>query len=390
MVRGGQRGIILSEPLGLSEQSLFIPDSLAPLLMLMDGTRDIGTLKAGFELRTGMPVSTSLLEKLLNELDNALLLENERFAQAYTEALQKFRSFSSRSPTMPGNGCPSNAQELGAFLQQYLLTVEKEDSKAVGTIRGLISPHIDFARGGPVYAKVWSKAADAVKEAELIIVLGTDHTGADGMITLTRQNYETPWGVMITAQDVVDEMVRTVGDGVFQHELHHRNEHSVEAAAIWLHYLLAGKRCNILPILCGSFQQFIDSGRSPSQATNISATIEVLQQIISSRRTVAVAAADLAHIGPVFGDRSPVDIVGRANLAAHDQRLIEIMSQGDAEIFFEEIRSEGDQRRICGMPPIYLALSVLSGCRGLLTGYAQCPASEDGTSLVSICGMVYT
>jgi hypothetical protein len=23
------------------------------------------------------------------------------------------------------------------------------------------------------------------------------------------------------------------------------------------------------------------------------------------------------------------------------------------------------------------------------TGYAQCPASEDGTSIVSICGMVF-
>jgi len=55
----------------------------------------------------------------------------------------------------------------------------------------------------------------------------------------------------------------------------------------------------------------------------------------------------------------------------------------------EEVRTDGDQRRICGIPPIYVTLAVLAGMDGTVTGYAQCPASEDGTSIVSICGMVY-
>jgi predicted class III extradiol MEMO1 family dioxygenase len=76
-------------------------------------------------------------------------------------------------------------------------------------------------------------------------------------------------------------------------------------------------------------------------------------------------------------------------LAGQDQHLLEILSQGNAEAFFQEIRAEGDQRRICGLPPIYIALSVLSGVKGDVIDYAQCPASEDGSSLVSICGMLY-
>ena len=36
-----------------------------------------------------------------------------------------------------------------------------------GTIRGLVSPHIDYQRGGLVYAQVWRAAAQAAREAEL-------------------------------------------------------------------------------------------------------------------------------------------------------------------------------------------------------------------------------
>jgi len=388
-VHQGQQGIVISDPLGISQATLFIPRPLLPLLALMDGTRDIGTLRTGFELRTGTPLSTLSLERLLSALDEALFLDNHRFAQAYASAIDEFRFAASRSPTLTGRSCPADAQELSTFLQQFLDQVENAAPHPAAEIQGLISPHIDFPRGGPTYAGVWANAAAAVKEAELVVILGTDHTGVDSRITLTRQNYQTPWGTIPTARDVVDEVAREVGGDVFRHELHHRSEHSVEAAAIWLHYLLGGKPCYMLPVLCGSFQPFINHGESPSQDAPISAMVQVLRNIAARRRTIVVAAADLAHVGPVFGDRLPLDAVARARLADQDRRLIDIITRGEAEDFFAEINGEGDRRRICGMPPIYLALRILSGVEGFPTGYAQCPASQDGGSLVSICGMIY-
>lgn len=388
-VHQGQQGIIISDPLGISQAMLFIPRPMLPLLALMDGTRDIGTLRTGFELRTGTPLSTLTLERLISALDEALFLDNHRFAQAYASAIDEFRSGASRSPTFTGRSCPADAQELSTFLQHFLDQVEDATPHATAGIQGLISPHIDFPRGGPTYAGVWANAAAAVKEAELVVILGTDHAAVDSKVTLTRQNYQTPWGTIPTARDVVDEVAREAGDDIFRHELHHRNEHSVEAAAIWLHYLLGGKPCYMLPVLCGSFQSFIDHGESPSQDAPISAMVQVLRNIAARRRTIVVAAADLAHVGPVFGDRLPLDAVARARLAQQDQTLIDVMTRGEAEDFFEEIKGEGDRRRICGMPPIYLALRILSGVEGFPTGYAQCPASEDGGSLVSICGMIY-
>lgn len=388
-IHGNQRGILLSDPLGLSDKAVFIPQQLSLLLILMDGSRDIGTLKTGFELRTGMILSSSIVEQLLSELDSALLLDNERYIAEYEQALKNYRSVPSRPPTMPGKSCPSDAAELGIFLQRFLDQVENKCIDIDSKVKGLISPHIDFVRGSPVYAGVWKKVAPAITEAELVIIIGTDHAGGDGRITLTRQNYGTPWGVLMTAHDVVDEIVAVTGEEIFKDELHHRDEHSVEAAIIWLHHLLGGKKCAVLPMICGSYHNFIEKGTSPSQDAHIQAVVAALKMVVAERKSIVVAAADLAHIGPVFSDPYPVDLTGRAKLSAQDRSLMEIMAEGNAEAFYEEIRSEGDRRHICGMPPIHIMLSLLSDIKGKMTGYAQCPASEDGASLVSICGMVY-
>jgi hypothetical protein len=431
-VHQGQQGVVLADPLGISETTLFVPVALAPLLPLIDGSRDLGTLRTGFELRTGIPLSHRVIENLISELDASTFLDNAHFAQALRSATEEYRRAKSRPPIMAGRSCPGDPQELARLLQGHLdaahsrrvqgevpagglwvspnslplpprvgdrgLKARHEIPSDVvadmppwaADINGIISPHIDFLRGGPVYGKVWAGAAPAVKEAELIVILGTDHNGGEGGITLTRQSYETPWGVVPADQDVVDGIVALAGeDAVFAGELRHRGEHSVEAALIWAHYLMMGKPCCVVPILCGSFESFIHQKVNPSTSSAVSATIEVLRGTIAKRRIIIVAAADLAHVGPAFGDVLPLDLAARARLEAQDRRLMEILTKADPEAFLEEIRTDGDQRRVCGIPPIYITLAVLAGMTGTPAGYAQCPASEDGTSIVSICGMVY-
>jgi len=387
-IHQGKRGIVLSDPLGISRMAIFIPQPLVPLLPLMDGTRDIGMLRTGFELRTGSALSTLNLEELIKALDEALLLDNERFTGAYHAAIAEYHSASYRAYTLPGRVCPSTPEELGAYLEQFLDQAETAPQPE-GDIKGLICPHIDFQRGGPIYAAVWATVATTLRDVDLVVILGTDHNAPSSEVTLTRQSYQTPWGIMPTPQDVVDRIAAEAGDGVFTHELNHRGEHSVEAAALWLHYLLGDRPCSMLPVLCGSLQHLIDRGESPSSSGPISATAAVLKSAVAERRTILVAAADLAHVGPAFGDSMPFDAVARATLGRDDQALINVLATADAEQFFEAVRREGDRNRICGMPPIYLMLSVLSEVEGSATGYAQCPASEDGGSWVSICGMVY-
>jgi AmmeMemoRadiSam system protein B len=255
--------------------------------------------------------------------------------------------------------------------------------------RGLISPHIDYHRGGPVYARVWKLAADVVREADLVILLGTDHLGGDGGLTLTRQHYGTPFGVLPTAVEIVDEVVDAMGaEAAFADELHHRSEHSIELAAVWLHHAREGRPCELVPILCGSFGRFVQGEAEPEGDPAINALVDTLRRVMAGRRVIVVAAADLAHVGPAFGGQ-PLDFVGRARLQAADEGLIERVCEGDARGFFEALRREGDRRNVCGLPPIYVTLRVLSPVQGRQVAYDRCPADQNGTSLVSICGVLF-
>jgi hypothetical protein len=251
-----------------------------------------------------------------------------------------------------------------------------------------VSPHIDYERGGRVYAQVWRAAATAARQAELVILLGTDHNGADATLTLTRQSYATPWGILPTDVDLVDALVGALGsEAAFGEELHHRTEHSVELAAIWLHFIRGGAPVSLLPILCGSFAGFVNDAGDPAAHPPFQSALETLRQAKASRRTLVVAAADLAHMGPAFGDRYGLDAIAQAQMRWSDERLLHSVHAGDAASFFAQIKSEGDRRHVCGLPPIYLALRLLEAARGSPAGYALCPADAQGMSFVSIAGV---
>lgn len=390
----GQPVIVLRDPLRLSDQAVFLRPQLGLLLELCDGTRDESELRAALAVRAGLRLTPTALEQILAQLDDALLLDNERFAQVYTAALQEFRTAPWRPPGLAGINHPADPDELRDTLRGYMDSAPDTGQQADDRpIRGLVSPHIDYQRGGPVYAQVWDRVAEAVREAEIAIIFGTDHLSEEEGLTLTRQHYATPWGVLPTAHHVVDAVAQAMGGKVaFRDELHHRVEHSIELAAVWLHHLLGDRRdspCELVPILCGLFQRFVTGDDQPGQDVTMSAAIKALRAATASSRTIVVAAGDLAHVGPAFGDSYPIDFVGRARLTAADQQLMATICTGDAEAFFQGVKEEQDRRRICGLPPIYLTLRYLDGAKGEVSGYMQCPADQRSTSLVSICGIVF-
>lgn len=386
IMQDGQPFLMLRDPLQLSDKLVLLPQYLAPILLLCDGTRTLKGLQASLLLSFGLRIGVDVLEQICTALDGALLLENERFARARAAAVEAYRSAPFRPSSLAGQSYPENANELRQLLEDYFAAVDGAPTS--GGIRGLICPHIDFARGGPTYARTWARAAESVRAADLIVILGTDHYGEEGRVTLTRQNYATPFGVLPTAGEVVDELAQALGEqAAFADELHHLTEHSIELAAVWLHYLLDGHVVPLVPILCGSFAHFVEGQADPRQTREFERLVEVLQRVMSDHNVLIVAAADLAHVGPAFGG-DPQGPAERARLQAADDVLIEHICAGDAEAFFAAIRHEGNHFGVCGLPPIYLTLRALSSSGGEQVAYAWCPADEQETSLVSVCGVL--
>ncbi len=108
----------------------------------------------------------------------------------------------------------------------------------------------------------------------------------------------------------------------------------------------------------------------------------------AGRRAVVVAGADLAHVGPRFGDL-PYEADARATLEAADRGSLEHASAGDAGELWRDITRDLETRRVCGLGPIYSTLRTMpSGLRGELLHYEQTRDADDG-SIVSHAAMAF-
>ncbi len=390
--QAGQAYFLLRDPTQISDQNLLVPQFLAAALAYCDGDHDVKSICQAFEQQHGIALPADLLAELVTALDEALMLDNQRTAAARTQSLLAYQQAPFRPPAFAGQSYPAELGALQRLFRYYLDDVVEEPASApsphLAEATGLLSPHIDYARGGPVYAQVWKRAAALVKQADLVVMFGTDHYGRDPF-TLTRQNYATPYGLLPTAQGIIDALTDAIGEeAAFAGELRHRSEHSLELVATWLHHMRDGAPCAFVPILCGGFHHFIRNQRVPADDDLLNHVLDALRTTTKDQRIVVIASGDLAHVGPAFGG-DPLDRAARARLRAADQDLIEQMGQGSADGFFESIRTVRDRNNVCGVAPVYLTMRLLAATHGECTGYATCPADEHDTSVVTVGGVLF-
>jgi len=382
--------ILLRDPLQISEHQLLVPQPLAAVLAYCDGHHAIDAMLTKFEARYRMTLPADAVVHLIAALDDASMLETERVAKRCVEAMDRYRRAPCRPPALAGSGYPDDRTALWRLLQEYLESSDQVEAPIDWSHPvGVLSPHIDYLRGGKVYADVWKHAAQAAREAEQVILLGTDHYGAE-LFTLTRQCYATPYGVLPTDTAMIDRLASVLGEQeAFAGELRHRSEHSLELVAVWLHHMRAGVPVPVVPILTGSFHSFLVSGDMPDADPRVAAALAVLTEGTAGRRTLIIASGDLAHVGPAFGG-APLNSATRRALRAADEELIAAMRDGDTSAFFASIRRVRNRNNVCGTAPIYLMLRLLGESRGSQAGYAVCPADDEDTSVVTVTGMLFS
>ncbi len=384
----------VQDPLSLSDKTIVVPQPVAPLLALLDGTRDLDEVRAAFLLRSSAYLTPSQIESLIENLDQALLLDNRRFRNAVQEVVTAYRSQPSRQPAFAGGAYEADPDELLNTLDGYCSQSAAAAEELPGALAGLISPHIDYHRGWRTYADTWPLARSAVEEADLVILFGTDHSGAPDSLTLTRQSYATLWGALPTDLELVDRLSPILGEEqAFAQEVHHIGEHSIELAAVWLHYVAGRQPKTLLPVLCGPpGRKPSDAGDSPQVGFSGPAQdfLAALADIAAGPRVLVVAAADLSHVGPAFGDPAPLDSQAMDGIHDSDWEWLQVACSGSAPLLADHFRQHGDPTRICGAGPIYHMLSVLQGSKGSVVSYQQCPADQEFGSLVSVAGALFT
>ena len=388
----GRRLVVLQDPLGMTPQPLAVDASAASALALMDGSRTVPEIRAALTLQYGLQTTNAQLSRIVQALDDGLLLANGKFRDVMRRELEEYRAAEHRQMSHAGAVYPRAVSELDAEMERWREQSPPPDDfeRAAGDLVGMICPHIDYGRGHKTYAELWQLAEPDLADVETVIILGTDHKGGDRSVTLTTRDYATPYGVLNTDGEIAKRMSDAIGPTAFDEELNHKWEHSIELAAVWLHNALRrigrADAVSVVPILCGSFFRVTRDGARPDDAPALAATADTLERVARERRTLIIAAGDLAHSGPEFGDSIPLDDASKARVRSADAESLSAVCDGDAERFLDISRNEADRRRICGLSPIYLMLRALDGASGVRTGYEQCPADVANGSIVSIAG----
>jgi AmmeMemoRadiSam system protein B len=102
--------------------------------------------------------------------------------------------------------------------------------------------------------------------------------------------------------------------------------------------------------------------------------------------TVHLAAIDLSHLGPRFGDPTP-DERTLGEVEARDRASLEAARHGDAEGWYRSIADHADSTRICGWGATYAMLRCAEPGEGRLLTYER--STEDGGTVVTVAAMAW-
>jgi AmmeMemoRadiSam system protein B len=390
--QSGQELIGIKDPTGIYPEIVFVSPETFFLISLMDGSNTLRDLQAAYLRRYGSLLFTDKLEDLIAQLDACHLLENLHFQDYLRRLHEDFKQAATREAMFAGKGYEANPARLKATIQSYF--TEKDGpglpnkSGQKKATKGIVAPHIDFARGGTCYAHAYKALGESL-QADLYIILGTCHTPMQNPFAFTLKSFETPLGHAEVARDLVADCAQLLPFDPLLDEFCHRNEHTIEFQVIFLHYLLGKTDFKIFPILCNSFHGLIEQGISPMQDPLYQETMALLaQQLAQLDKVCLIASADLAHIGPQFGHREAVTPGVLAETKAKDLEMLGHVQGLKAEEFYRFILREKDGRNICGLPPIYALMHLIKAQRGELLNYQQWH-DPQGKGAVTFAGMAF-
>ncbi len=275
-----------------------------------DGQSTLSEIQGQVLRQTGLFLPLHDLEDLVRRLDAAMIIEGPTFNSFY----RTYRESGRRPAALAGRSYAATVRALKAQLEQFFIDShgsgrgQRRPADATRTwSSGVLSPHIDFGRGGPVYTWAYKKLVED-SMANTFVVLGVAHQYCRRRFALTLKDFETPLGVVPTDRSYVDRVAALAGRDLFDDELAHRTEHSIEFQVVFLQYVLGGRRdFTIVPILVGSFHDLLERGIDPIDDPEVSRFVQALDvaERACSKPVVYIGGIDLCHVGPEFGDPAP-------------------------------------------------------------------------------------
>jgi AmmeMemoRadiSam system protein B len=382
--QAGQQYICLRDPEGVVEHQIMLTPPAFFIACQLDGKNDIVDIQYAFAKQFGGRVLlTDDIHRIVTYLDENGFLQTAHFVVLQQRIIDEFTRSAVRPAYLADKSYPSQPGQLRAFLDEFFVrdggpgAWSGTSRRHVPPTRCLITPHIDFHRGGHSYAHgYWHFYQQG--QPTTVFIFGVAHASPPVPFLLTKKHFATPFGVLETDQEIVRRLESVCTWDPYAHEMVHRTEHSIEFQAVMLSYLY-GSAVRIVPILCASFGAPLEL--SPLMPLpEVETFLDVCRDLVDAApgRVSVIAGADLAHVGQRFGDPFEINDDVVRQVEGRDREDLRHALAGNATGFYQSVLRDRNQRRVCGLNCIYAALKAVDGAGGqgamLHYDYAHDPA----------------
>jgi MEMO1 family protein len=380
------RVLVLRDTQGITETQAVLPPALAPLLVRFTGRLTCQEIAREASAEVGTPIPVEVVIRLAEELDRGLFLEGGTFREARARVEREFADAPVRPASHAGGAYHDDPRALGHYIDETCLAKAQGSPNGGRRLVGLVSPHIDPWRGATCYGHAYGALRAALPEsADTFVVFGTSHAPMREPFALCRKAFATPFGPVQADIAGIDALAAAADFDPYADQFNHKREHSLEFQVVFLKHLLKGRDFRIVPVLAGLGAQQV-SGADPMGDPRVERFVDGVRGLVGGQagRVVVVAGADLAHVGPRFGDARAFDGGQRATLERADRESLARAASLDPDGFWEHVSADLEARRVCGLAPIWSLLCALGagGADGQVLHYEQTVDREDG-SIVS-------
>ena len=375
---------MLRDTQGVASSHVVLPMELVRIVGRFDGTHTCESIARLASKELNESVTVEMVVRLASELEEALFVEGAPYRRERARIEREFADADVRSASHAGGAYHGEPGKLAAYIKEECFGITAaEGADEGGRLLGLVAPHIDPWRGARCYGEAYGVLAKALPpDADTFVLFGTSHAPMREPFSLCRKAFDTPLGRLDADLGSIDAIAAACDFDPYADQFNHKREHSLEFQAVFLRHLLGGRKARIIPILAGLGDQQTN-GKSPSGARAVERFLDAVRKVVDTKSAVVIAGADLAHVGPRFGDPKPFDEGERAALHETDRESLDHATRGDAEGFWKHVSGDLETRRVCGLAPIYALLrTVASGARGRLRHYEQNVDPDEG-SIVS-------
>ncbi len=264
-----------------------------------------------------------------------------------------------RQATVAGKFYPANPEALKKELDNCFRSITVDPRSG---IKGIVVPHAGYMYSGRVAARSYA----VLPEADTYVIFGPNHTGYGSPVALSTETWSTPLGTVETDHELAKKLAGSI---IFEDEVAHRFEHSIEVQIPFLQYRFKHD-FRILPVCMGM----------QDEETAIEVGMEIASAIATiGRKAVMIASSDFTHYQPAH--------VAKSN----DRYLIKAILDMNVDDLYNRLYAKDISA--CGYGPIATTITAareLGASKGDLLKYATSgEVTGDDSSVVGYASLIF-